>query len=248
MTKGLPEGWEDPLERLRLKWGTVPGGNDRRASSSDFLRLDDQSLLEAWERAHRHDTLGEGFGIRGWFHETYRSYMPGKRILDVGCGMAISTLDFALMGAKVTFTDIVEENVLLVERLCKLKEVSAEFLYIDKFEDFDTLEKDYDCATAIGSLINAPLAVIKREISYIAPRIKPGGRFLHFAYPRSRWEREGSPLLEIWGEMTDGPGTPWMEWHDKRKIVEMFHPREIRVIFDCEWHNSDFNWFDIELH
>lgn len=161
--------------------------------------------------------------------------------------MALSTIPFAEMGAKITFSDIVEDNVRLVRRLCELRGIEADFLWIERFEDFDRLATDYDCITAIGSLINAPLGVIAQEMKFLVRRLKPGGRFLHFAYPRARWEREGAPPLSEWGEMTDGPGTPWMEWHDAEKVRQLFHPQPIRILFSCEWHESDFNWFDIEL-
>lgn len=61
----IPSDWTSPLEMLRLKWGTVSGGNDVRAASTDMLDLDDQSLLAAWERARDHDTKGAGFGFLG---------------------------------------------------------------------------------------------------------------------------------------------------------------------------------------
>jgi hypothetical protein len=47
--------------------------------------------------------------------------------------------------------------------------------------------------------------------------------------------------------MTDGPGTPWMEWHDRAKVISLFPRQDVKVLFDCEWHGGDFNWFDLEI-
>jgi hypothetical protein len=47
--------------------------------------------------------------------------------------------------------------------------------------------------------------------------------------------------------MTDGPGTPWMEYHDWEKLVYLFSPTPIEPTFECEWHNHDFNWFDFRV-
>ncbi|SDR05234.1 Methyltransferase domain-containing protein [Rhizobiales bacterium GAS113] len=243
----IPPGWEHPFEMLRKKWKTIPSGNDLRAESASRLQLTDTEVLEKWRRAHAHDTVDEGFGIRGWYHEIYRTFMRGKKVLDIGCGMALSTIPFAEMGADLTFVDIVADNVRLVERLCKLKGIKANFLHMEDLESLASLPRDYDVVTAVGSLINAPLAVTKREIDVIKLHLRPGGRWLHFAYPRSRWEREGSVEFSKWGEMTDGPGTPWMEFHDREKMEWLFSPSKIRILFECEWHNNDFNWFDIEL-
>jgi hypothetical protein len=47
--------------------------------------------------------------------------------------------------------------------------------------------------------------------------------------------------------MTDGLGTPWMVYHNKPEIEALFGSSKIRFLFECEWHNNDFNWFDLEL-
>jgi cyclopropane fatty-acyl-phospholipid synthase-like methyltransferase len=177
----------------------------------------------------------------------YGPYLAGKKLLDIGCGMGISTICFAEMGARTTFVDIVEDNVALVKRLCHIKGIEANFLCLEHLEDLSNLERDFDVVTALGSLINAPAAVIKAEITLIKQHLRVGGRWLHFAYPKSRWQREGATAFSHWGELTDGLGTPWMEFHDRAKIEWLFKPSKIRVLFECEWHNSDFNWFDIEL-
>lgn len=241
----IPSGWSDPIAVLRKKWGEVPAG-DRRQSSAQLLQRSDREILAEWDRARNNDVLGPGFGVRGWYHEAYRSLMPGKTVLDIGCGMALSTLCFAEMGARVTFVDIVPENVELVRRLCRAKGISAEFLTIDRFGDLDQLPI-FDIVTTIGSLINTPLAVTRMEVDALKTHLRQRGRWLHLAYPRTRWEQEGRIPFCRWGEVTDGSGTPWMEYHDRDKIFWLFEPSEIRILFECEWHNNEFNWFDIEL-
>ena len=243
----VPRGWDDPLAVLRRKWGEIPSGNDLRQTSAGLLLQDDAAIIAHFERARRHDTEGTGWGIRGWYHDMYRPLMPGRSLLDVGCGMGISTITFAEMGARVTFTDIIPDNIELVRRICRIKGIAAEFLWIERFEDIDRLPGDFDVVTALGSLINAPLAVTRSEIARIKQHLRPGGRWLHFAYPKARWVREGSLPYAQWGEHTDGAGTPWMEYHDRAKMEWLFAPSQIRILFDCEWHDSDFNWFDLEL-
>lgn len=241
----VPTDWKDPISVLRKKWGEIPAG-DRRRSSAQLLQLTDQEILTEWERARKNDTRGLGFGVRGWYHEAYRSLMPGKKVLDIGCGMALSTLSFAEMGAHVTFADIIPDNVELVRRLCRIKGIPGEFVAIERFEDIDQLPT-FDIVAAIGSLINAPLAVTRAEVERLKMHLQPGGRWLHLAYPKSRWEQEGSVPFSEWGKRTDGPGTPWMEYHDRERIFWLFEPSEIRILFECEWQRHSYNWFDIEL-
>lgn len=210
--------WIAPYDTLRKKWRTVPYEAESRISAADLLSLSDQELLAAWDRAYHGTSTGSYFGVRGWYHEIYRSWMTGKKVLDLGCGLAASSIHFAEHGARVIFADIVEENVRVVERLCRLKGITGEFLYVRDERSFAELPYDLDAVMAIGSLINAPKEVTRTEIQALLPHLKPGGRWLHLAYPKVRWEREGSPPFPQWGEMTDGPGTPWVEYHDWETI------------------------------
>jgi hypothetical protein len=47
--------------------------------------------------------------------------------------------------------------------------------------------------------------------------------------------------------MTDGPGTPWAEWYDAEKLLSLLEPFPFRLVFETEWHDRDFNWFDLVL-
>jgi hypothetical protein len=100
---------------------------------------------------------------------------------------------------------------------------------------------------AIGSLHNAPMSVMRPEYLELAKRLKVGGRWWQLAYPRVRWEREGRLPFDEWAPRVDGPGTPWEEWLDVPKLVEALAPAKFDLVFYTEWHNSDFNWFDLVL-
>ena len=239
--------WEDPFAILRRKWSEIPGDVNMRVRSEDLLALSDDNLLVKWQQIVDRDTQGSGYGVRGWYHDLYRNVVSGQRILDVGCGLGISTIPFAEIGAHVTFVDIVESNVEVVRRICQLKGLRADFCYMSSLGSLDHLPTDFDFVTALGSLINAPLDEIREEVDSIVPHLRDGGRWLHFAYPESRWRRDGRPPLYAWGRMTDGPGTPWMEWHDRAKVISLFPRQDVKVLFDCEWHGGDFNWFDLEI-
>jgi hypothetical protein len=58
--------------------------------------------------------------------------------------------------------------------------------------------------------------------------------------PRARVSRFAN-----WGLTTDGPGTPWAEWYDLDKLLSMFAPARFEVVLYQEFHNGDFNWFDL---
>jgi 2-polyprenyl-3-methyl-5-hydroxy-6-metoxy-1,4-benzoquinol methylase len=113
----LPVGCENPFEKLRWKWGTIPSGNALRQDSTYLHTLSDAEVPSNGSMRELTTHRAPDFGIRGWYHEMYRSFMPGKQVLDIGCGMGISTISFAEMDTDLTFVDIAEDNLRLVERL-----------------------------------------------------------------------------------------------------------------------------------
>ena len=240
--------WHDTVWLVREKWAEVPSGDQRRIFSEDLLGMTDRDLEAFWSDAVRQDTEGEGFGRRGWYHALYSPQLAGKKCLDVGCGLGISSLMFARAGARVTFVDIVEDNVRVVERLCRIFGLEASFLHIASLDDLGALPDDFDAILALGSLHHAPLSVVKQEVDVLLPHLRDGGRWLHLTYPRARWFREGSLPFSQWGKKTDGERTPWAEYHDLDKMHFLFSDVDARLRFGCEWHNQDFNWFDFEIH
>jgi SAM-dependent methyltransferase len=214
-------GWDRPYDTLRRQWHVVPVEATSRLSSKDLLQLSDAELLAVWDRAFHGTSTGSSYGIRGWYHDLYRDKLAGLEVLDLGCGLAVSSLHFAEHGASLTFSDIVEDNLRVVERLCALKGVRGRFLHIDDASSFADLADDFAVVMAIGSLINAPRDLIREEVQAILPHLRPDARWLYFAYPRARWIHDGSPPFSEWGKYTDGPDTPWMEYHE-RETLEYF--------------------------
>ena len=231
---------------LAERWSTVPTAGADRAPAEDLLALGDDALLRFWHETHdRDDALEE----RGWYRLLYRDFTSGRRLLDIGCGLALDTLRFAEQGATVTCADLAEANVRLVERIASLLGVSGrvDAVHLEALGAVGNLPYGFDAILAIGSLHHAPQDVVGPEARELANHLRPSGRWLQFAYPRRRWERDGSPPFEAWGETTDGPGTPWAEWYDAAKLLEMLTPHPFRLVFETEWHDSEFNWIDLEL-
>jgi 2-polyprenyl-3-methyl-5-hydroxy-6-metoxy-1,4-benzoquinol methylase len=239
-------GWERPYETLRRKWVEVPVTTLGRMKTTDLLTLPDQRLLEQWEAARREITTGTEFAHRGWYHELYAGGMRGKKILDVGSGFAVDSITFAQHGGQLTFVDLVETNLKVLERLCHIKGIEgARFHVLETVDSLKVLDTDYDVIMAMGSLHNAPVDVMKPEYQELIRHLKVGGRWLQLAYPKSRWIRDGKPPFPKWAEMVDGPGTPWEEWYDLPKLLSMFEPARFEVVLYQEFHDSDFNWFDL---
>jgi len=238
--------WKTPFDTLRKKWDQVPTGASASEKTARLLALPDEALLAEWEKARKDITTGPEFTHRGWYHALYGDGMRGKKVMDIGSGFGVDSITFAQHGARLTFVDLVETNLKVLERLCKilgLKDV--QFVHLKILESLTPLDTDYDVIMAMGSLHHAPTDVIKPEYQELAKHLKVGGRWLQLAYPRSRWIRDGRPRFAHWGFTTDGEGTPWAEWMDLEKLLGAFAPAKFDVVLYQEFHNSDFNWFDL---
>jgi 2-polyprenyl-3-methyl-5-hydroxy-6-metoxy-1,4-benzoquinol methylase len=233
------------FDLLRGKWGEVPFGQFERRMSSDLLRLSDAELLEKWTQNYTESSTGSAFSLRGWYQTLYKDAFRGKKILDVGCGLAADTVLYAEHGANVTSLDIVESNVWFAERVCRLKGIqNMDFCYMEDLLSLNRLPANYDAILCCGSFHHAPLQVSRVEAQALLAHLAVGGRWIGLSYPESRWRREGCLPPDRWGEKTDG-GAPWVEWHDLEKLEYILSPAHFETVLYFEFHNSDFNWFDL---
>lgn len=197
-----------------------------RGSSLERLRLPDAEFIAWWDTLER---IWMAARQISWIVEVYRDFVRGRKIIEVGPGAGIVGVQLLRAGAKITFIDVVGSNLLLVERVCRIKGIDgATFLKLNAFGDPLILPADYDAVFAIGSLYHAPSEVTKPEFEALASRLKLGGRFITLTYPRERWVEESQRPFSEWGKNTDGEATPWAEWYDVDKILAQLSPYQFQ--------------------
>jgi SAM-dependent methyltransferase len=243
---GKSASWQLPYETLRKRWNAVPTTRAAFERTTKLIDLPDLELLAYWEKARADITTRPEFAHRGWYHALYADGMRGKKIMDIGSGFGVDSITFAQHGAKLTFVDLVESNLKVLERLCKIMGLpDVRFILLEDLESLRPLDTDYDVIMAMGSMHHAPLDILKPEYRELLRHLKVGGRWLQLAYPKNRWVRDGRPRFAHWGVVTDGEGTPWAEWLDPEKLLGILAPAKFDVILYQEFHNQDFNWFDL---
>src|SRR5260370_25302135 len=185
---GRSAAWGIPYETLRKRWNAVPTTRTGIQSTASLLALSDDALLVEWEKARRDITTGPEFAHRGWYHALYADGMRGKKGMDIGSGFGVDSITFAQHGARLTFVDLVETNLKVLERLCKIMALKdVRFVLLDDLRSLRPLDTDYDVIMAMGSLHNAPAEVMKPEYQALLRHLRIGGRWLQLAYPTSRW-------------------------------------------------------------
>lgn len=236
----------DFLDTLTAKWREVPGTTQGRVFSADLLAMSDRDFLDTWQGFYDNNCKGDGYSVRGWFHDLYADLARREgKWLEVGSGLGYDGTHFARMGAHVTFLDIVPDNLKVIARVCELSGIkNVEFVHLASLEDISRLGI-FDTVLAIGSLINAPFDMMCEERAMLASHLHSGGRWLELCYPEARWLREGALPFTEWGSKTDGEGTPWVEWYDTAKLLQSLQPHRFDVIANFNFHNDDFNWFDL---
>lgn len=238
--------WNAPYDTLRGKWIEVPIGPGTYNRTSRLIELSDRELLAEWERARCAITTGPEFTHRGWYHSLYADGMRSKRILDVGSGFGVDSITFAQHGARLTFVDLVETSLKVLERLCKILGLQGvQFILMKDLDSLKPVDTDYDVIMAMGSLHHAPMHILKPEYQELVRHLKVGGRWLQLAYPRSRWIHDGREPFSTWGTLTDGPGTPWAEWLEPEKLLDMLAPARFEIVLYREFHRGLLNWFDL---
>jgi protein-L-isoaspartate O-methyltransferase len=243
---GKSAAWELPYETLRKRWVAVPSGDNAFEKTTNLMQLSDGALLAFWEKARKEITTGPEFAHRGWYHTLYADFMHGKKVMDVGSGLGVDPITFAQHGAKVTFVDLVETNLKVLERLCRIMGLKdVQFVLLNDLDSLRPLDTDYNVIMAMGSMHHAPADILEPEYKELLRHLEVGGHWLQLAYPKARWIRDKRPRFAHWGLSTDGPGTPWAEWYDVEKLLGMFTPAKFDVVLYQEFHNSDFNWFDL---
>jgi SAM-dependent methyltransferase len=224
--------------RLRDKWREVPT-HERRVFSRDLLAMDEAACLDVWRE---NDATPE----RQWYRRHYGPAVANKDVLDLGSGFSTDGIYFLRQGARLTFADIVQDNLSATRRVAEHFGLAAEYYYIDSLTRF-RLPHAYDFIFAIGSLHHSPFRLAQKEVRAVSNFLRPGGLFSLLTYPKERYVSSGARDFHDFGQKTDGDRTPWAEWYDDDKIRALFGPG-----FELRWSKvfgrrdeADYNWFEV---
>ena len=250
MFRTLRKKWHEiPVSKEEYKKGKIVHTGSLRAFSDDLVKRSDRDIAEQWQSQAPHDT----------FTYFYASIFKGKKILDIGSGMARQTLQFAQNGAHVTFCDVVPTNLELIRRTANYLGFGHRVQTI-LIEDLQTFDEDLaahasadssffplDVITAFGSMHHAPREFIQKEVNTLLKHLKVGGTWLQLAYPLKRWIDYGAPSFNVggWGGDDGVEKTPWAEWYEPGKLMRNLAPHKFYEKWCGIINKKEFIWIEL---
>jgi SAM-dependent methyltransferase len=135
---------------------------------------------------------------------TFVSMLPGRRMLDLGCGAGDHALYFTKQGLSVTCVDIADEMV----RLCRNKGLDAQVMDI---EDLNLPKESYDGIWSVTSLLHIPKRKLPGVAATLYDLLVPSG------------------ILFVC--VKEGGGERWIEEHGSRRFFAYWRADELDRTF-----------------
>jgi ubiquinone/menaquinone biosynthesis C-methylase UbiE len=195
--------------------------------------------------------------VEGQRYQDYAPWMPrvmgfdqfaGKRLLEVGCGMATDLLQFARGGAICTGVDLTPRSIEISRRHFEVYGFPGTFLITDG-ERLPFPDQSFDVVYSNGVLHHTPdTAGAVREIYRV---LKPGGIAKVMLYYRHSLNYWGEMILHrglVRGELLRGHSpqeimSRWVEYSEQegRPLVKVYSRAQARNLF------QDFKTVDFTI-
>jgi 2-polyprenyl-3-methyl-5-hydroxy-6-metoxy-1,4-benzoquinol methylase len=223
--------------------GQAVESGEKPMASSAALQPSLEAIRTYWN-LHIHDLAiaQHPVGTAEFFEEltAYRfeklAYLPqvvdftaykGKRLLEVGCGVAIDLVRFAKHGAIVTGIDLAEESIRLASTHFALQGLDADLRTMNG-EQLQFNDGSFDVVYAHGVLQYTCDAA--RMIGEIHRVLRPGGEAILMMYNRYSWLNLLGSLSGVPLEHEDAPVLRKVSAREFRSMLRGFS--RVEVIFE----------------
>lgn len=142
----------------------------------------------------------------------------GKRVLEVGCGIASDGEEFAKNGADYVGIDYSDQSVEIARRRFEVQELEGEFHNIDASDpDAMTRLGKFDLVYSYGVIHHFP--AIDTIVKNIHSVIKPGGEFRFMVYAKNSWKQ--AMIYKGLDQYEAQAGCPYAKSFTKEEIPEL---------------------------
>jgi SAM-dependent methyltransferase len=105
-----------------------------------------------------------------------------QRLLEVGCGIGVDSIQLAKRGFQVTAVDLTESALAVAKQFATRREATVDFR-LGNAEGLDFPEESFDAVYSFGVLHHTP--DIKRSVAEVHRVLRPGGRAYVMLYHRN---------------------------------------------------------------
>ncbi len=119
---------------------------------------------------------------------------PGRRLIEVGCGMGMDSAYFMKNGFQATCVDLAEAHVWLAKKFFEYKGISAD-IRLGNAESLEFGNESFDCAYSFGVLHHTRNP--QNGLDEIHRILAPGGRAVIMLYHRNSLNNLVHRLLRI---------------------------------------------------
>jgi SAM-dependent methyltransferase len=153
--------------------------------------------------------------------------LPGRDVLEVGCGTGVDLVRFARGGARVTGVDLAESAIALARQNFAHQALPARLAVADG-ERLPFGDDRFDFVFAHG--VVQYTADGRRLVDEVRRVLKPGGAAVFQAYNRVSWLNALSKLMKVDLEHEDAPVLRKYSPDEFRRLVDGFS--DTRVVYE----------------
>lgn len=245
----------DNWKKSKSYWRFVPSGKGKH-DTENLLSLSDKDIEQEWDEAFI--SRFSNYPEEDYFLRKMSKEFSGKSILSIGSGFGLHEIYYQTHGANVTCYDIVETNLLAIERICRIKKISPiKTIYqpTEKINNNFGLTK-YDVIFVYGSLMTMSEAKQKELIQELLPALHDNGSLLFMLYTwdfvkqtcmiESVDQYETNTFAHKSDPSVGGEHCPWSDWHDEYKLLALFE-RPAYIYRSTTWNQNQYVWYEVKL-
>jgi 2-polyprenyl-6-hydroxyphenyl methylase/3-demethylubiquinone-9 3-methyltransferase len=141
------------------------------ADSSELAKFASRAA-EWWDPRGAFRTLHQINALRLEYISA-RAAVPGRRVLDIGCGGGLLAEGLAMLGARVVATDLAPENIAEAQRHASSNALTIDYRCIDVEQLAREMPGQFDVVTCLEMLEHVPEP--DRIVRACAAAVRPGG-------------------------------------------------------------------------
>lgn len=234
------------IEQARKYWKFAPSALGK-VDTSELLKLNDEDFKNTIypHLSSRFFFASEDIPLINHFCNLFKD----KRILAIGSGIGHEEIQFLKAGAEVICTDIVETNLKVIERICRIENLNGFSSILIKDPANTEFPQNIDYVWGRGVLQAMPFSIQKELIKKLKSSLNKNGGMIFSVYTKDfvsqTHDTEDPTVFARYSDPSVGDcHNPWSEWYDDEKMSELIG-NDMYLSHKNIWGQSRCAWYEI---